>query len=73
MIESMNPQWLDLSREWYPWMKECEEGRGASTTEERSQRDRSSSAQHDKTLSSWDWIDAFVTDVTEKRTRLPRP
>ena len=25
LIESMNPHWLDLSREWYPWMKECEE------------------------------------------------
>ena len=37
LIESMNPQWLDLSKEWYPWMKECEEGRGASTAEERSQ------------------------------------
>ena len=37
LIESMNPQWLDLSREWYPWMKECAEGRGASTTEGRSQ------------------------------------
>ena len=36
LIESMNPQWLDLSKEWYPWMKECEEGRGASTAEERS-------------------------------------
>jgi putative endonuclease len=36
LIKSMNPQWLDLSREWYPWMKECEEDRGASTPEERS-------------------------------------
>src|SRR5690242_13665379 len=22
LIESMNPHWLDLSKEWYPWMKE---------------------------------------------------
>jgi putative endonuclease len=31
LIESSNPQWLDLSREWYPWMKECSGGRDAST------------------------------------------
>jgi putative endonuclease len=36
-IESMNPQWVDLSANWYPWMKECEEGRGPSTAEERTQ------------------------------------
>jgi putative endonuclease len=22
LIESKNPQWVDLSREWYPWMKQ---------------------------------------------------
>lgn len=22
LIESQNPHWLDLSRDWYPWMKE---------------------------------------------------
>ena len=33
LIESMNPQWLDLSKAWYPWMKERKEGRGASTAE----------------------------------------
>ncbi len=37
LIESMNPQWLDLSADWYPWMKGCEEGRGPSTAEERPQ------------------------------------
>ena len=37
LIESMNPGWLDLAKDWYPWMKECEEGRGPSTAEERSQ------------------------------------
>jgi hypothetical protein len=26
LIESTNPHWLDLSRNWYPWMKEP--GRG---------------------------------------------
>ena len=28
LIESVNPHWLDLAREWYPWM-ENSEGRGA--------------------------------------------
>ena len=37
LIESMNPQWLDLSGDWYPWMTECEEGRGPSTAQERPQ------------------------------------
>jgi putative endonuclease len=24
LIEGQNPHWLDLSRDWYPWMKdEC--------------------------------------------------
>jgi putative endonuclease len=36
LIESMNPQWVDLGADWYPWMKECKEGRGPSTAEERS-------------------------------------
>jgi putative endonuclease len=36
LIESMNPQWLDLSKDWYPWMQDREEGRDASTTRERS-------------------------------------
>jgi putative endonuclease len=37
LIESMNPQWVDLSVDWCPWMKECEEGSGPSTAEERPQ------------------------------------
>jgi hypothetical protein len=37
LIESMNPQWLDLAKDWYPWMKECAESRGPSNGEERSQ------------------------------------
>ncbi len=35
LIESSNPHWLDLARDWYPWMKESAEGRDASTTEAR--------------------------------------
>jgi putative endonuclease len=35
LIESMKPQWVDLSADWYPWTKECAEGRGPSTAEER--------------------------------------
>jgi putative endonuclease len=37
LIESINPKWLDLSKDWYPWMTESAESRGASTTEDRSQ------------------------------------
>jgi len=37
LIESMNPRWVDLSAEWYPWMKKCAEGRGPSTADERPQ------------------------------------
>ncbi len=25
LIESMNPHWLDLSKDWYPWMKKKDE------------------------------------------------
>ncbi len=35
LIESMNPHWLDLSKDRYPWMKE--EGRGVSTPQDRPQ------------------------------------
>lgn len=31
LIESANPHWLDLSTEWYPWMKDHARGRDAST------------------------------------------
>jgi putative endonuclease len=31
LIEFRNPQWLDLAREWYPWMTCPSEGRGPST------------------------------------------
>jgi putative endonuclease len=36
LIESQNPQWLDLSKEWYPHMKQSADSRGASTPGERS-------------------------------------
>jgi len=31
LIESVNLHWLDLAKEWYPWMKTCGDGRDAST------------------------------------------
>jgi len=31
LIESLNPHWLDLAKDWYPWMKDSEESRDAST------------------------------------------
>ena len=37
LIESVNPHWLDLAREWYPWMKESGDGRDASTASARPQ------------------------------------
>jgi putative endonuclease len=39
LIESVNPHWLDLAREWYPWMKNSED-RGASTPQGDPQPDR---------------------------------
>ena len=35
LIESRNPHWLDLAKEWYPWMKSSNGARDASTTEDR--------------------------------------
>jgi putative endonuclease len=31
LVESMNPHWLDLGREWYPWMEESQAGGDPST------------------------------------------
>jgi putative endonuclease len=36
LIKSMNPQWLDLSKDWYPGIQDRDRGRGASTTDARS-------------------------------------
>jgi putative endonuclease len=31
LIESLNPHWLDLAREWFPWMTKSGGGRDPST------------------------------------------
>jgi putative endonuclease len=31
LIKSSNPHWLDLAKDWYPWMKNSAAGRDAST------------------------------------------
>ena|ERR1022692_3817442 len=33
LIESLNPHWLDLAREWFPWMTESGGSRDPSTTQ----------------------------------------
>jgi putative endonuclease len=48
LIESVNPHWLDLARDWYPWMNSRGASRGASTPQDDSLRESSCSAQHDK-------------------------
>ena len=48
LIEAVNPHWLDLARDWYPWMKDSRASRGASTPPNDSLRESSRSAQHDK-------------------------
>ncbi len=40
LIESMNPHWLDLARDWYPWMKSAQASRGASTSQDDPNADR---------------------------------
>ncbi|MGB9073862.1 MAG: GIY-YIG nuclease family protein [Terriglobales bacterium] len=50
LIEFANPHWLDLAREWFPWMKDSGEGRGASTPQNDSLRESFRSAQHDRKL-----------------------
>ncbi len=37
LIKSVNPHWLDLSKDWHPWMQGREGSRGASTSDDRSQ------------------------------------
>jgi putative endonuclease len=31
LFQKTNPHWVDLAKDWYPWMKDRKEGRGAST------------------------------------------
>ena len=31
LIESLNPHWEDLARDWFPWMTQCAERRDPST------------------------------------------
>jgi putative endonuclease len=31
LIEFSNPHWLDLAREWFPWMRDCCGSRGPKT------------------------------------------
>ena len=35
MIELGNPHWLDLAKDWYPWMQSGDASRDASTMEDR--------------------------------------
>jgi putative endonuclease len=35
LIEARNPHWLDLAKEWYPWIETGGTGRDASTPEDR--------------------------------------
>jgi len=35
LIEAVNPHWLDLAKDWYPWMKDSAAGRDASTPPRR--------------------------------------
>lgn len=48
LIESLNPQWLDLAREWFPWMTKCDGGRGPSTPQDDARCASSCSAQDDE-------------------------
>ena len=51
LIESQNPHWLDLSREWYPWM--IDNRRGPSTPHDGSRSESPCSAQDDNA----DWTE----------------
>lgn len=48
LIESVNPHWLDLARDWYPRMKDSGARRDASTPQDDSLRESSRSVQRDK-------------------------
>ncbi len=48
LIEFVNPHWLDLARDWYPWMESSQKSRGPSTTQNDALRASSCSAQDDR-------------------------
>lgn len=50
LLETLNPHWVDMAREWFPWMCPEQECRGASTPPPDSLRESSGSAQHDKVV-----------------------
>jgi putative endonuclease len=41
LIEARNPHWLDLAKEWYPWMESSGAARDASTPKDRPSDDPS--------------------------------
>jgi putative endonuclease len=41
LIESQNPHWVDLAKEWYPWMENSSAHRDASTPKNRPSDDPS--------------------------------
>jgi putative endonuclease len=47
LIEFVNPHWLDLARDWYPWMN-SEGSRGPSTPHDDARCASSCSAQDDE-------------------------
>ena len=48
LIKSVNPHWIDLAKDAYPWTKEGGGNRDASTPSGHPLRERPDSAQHDK-------------------------
>lgn len=47
LIESVNPHWVDLAREWFPWMTDSAGSRGPSTPQHNALRASRCSAQDD--------------------------
>ncbi|MGD0792715.1 MAG: GIY-YIG nuclease family protein [Terriglobales bacterium] len=48
LMEFVNPHWLDLARDWYPWMENSEGSRGPSTPQDDARCASSCSAQDDE-------------------------